>query len=367
MMRRAILLGEKARLTASPNPWVGCLLEREGTIIGEGFTQPGGRPHAETVALAQAGVQAKGSTAYVSLEPCSHHGVTGPCAEALIKAHVAKVVIALTDPDPRVSGQGIALLRAAGLSVTVGVGEKEAENSLRPYLHQRRTGLPYCVLKAAISLDGRITAADGTSRWISGEAARQNAHRLRAESQAVMIGSGTAQTDLPSLTVRGDLAKGHRQPLRILCDTSGKTPAKGPLFDTSLAPTLVFTSSRIKQMEWEAAGAEVVILPQSSLGGVDLKTALLYLGERGILQILVEGGSHLFTSFIRTHLAQELILYLGPKLLGKGGVPLLQELGDFSVSQAPNLHLIETLLFDSTVRLRYFFRNSSTIPEPISI
>src|SRR5256886_11759118 len=198
-MAAAVARGEQGRLTAAPNPWVGCVLVRDGEIVGRGFHRAAGEPHAEALALAQAGGRARGATAVVTLEPCTHFGRTPPCTPALVEAGVARVVVAVLDPDPRVSGRGVEELRAAGVAVDVGVGAAEAEASLRPYLHHRRTGRPLCLLQAAVSLDGRTAAADGTSQWITGPEARADAHRLRAESQAVIVGAGTALADRPSL------------------------------------------------------------------------------------------------------------------------------------------------------------------------
>src|SRR2546421_3538656 len=203
-MAAAVALGEQGRLTAAPNPWVGCVLVRDSEIVGRGFHRAAGEPHAEALALAQAGGRARGATAVVTLEPCTHFGRTPPCTPALVEAGVARVVVAVLDPDPRVSGRGVEELRAAGVAVDVGVGAAEAEASLRPYLHHRRTGRPLCLLKAAVSLDGRTAAADGTSQWITGPEARADSHRLRVESQAVVVGAGTALADRPALTARLD-------------------------------------------------------------------------------------------------------------------------------------------------------------------
>src|SRR5688572_28606504 len=228
LMARAIEIAELGRVTAPPNPWVGCVLARDGEVIAEGFHVRPGEPHAEVVALRSAGTRARGATAYVTLEPCSHRGRTGPCADALIQAGVTRVVVALEDPDERVSGRGLDTLRAAGVEVTVGIGAADAATSLAPYLHHRRTGRAYCLAKVAMTLDGRIAAADGTSRWITGEAARHDTHELRAASQAIVVGSGTALADDPALTVRGVAVTGP-SPLRALLDGRGRLPATGAL------------------------------------------------------------------------------------------------------------------------------------------
>src|SRR5688572_586191 len=245
-MAQAVALGERGRLTAAPNPWVGCVVvAADGQVVGRGFHRRAGEPHAEVHALRQAGDRARGATAYVTLEPCAHQGRTPPCAPALVEAGVSRVVVAVLDPDEKVAGRGIEILRAAGIAVDIGVAAEDAARSLAPYLHHRRTGRPQCLLKTATSTDGRTAAADGTSQWITGPEARADAHRLRAESGAVVVGAGTALADRPMLTFRSlDFEEGLTppQPLRVLIDAAGRVPADGPLFDPTLAPTLVITT-----------------------------------------------------------------------------------------------------------------------------
>src|SRR5436190_7060794 len=259
LMARAVAVGEQGRRSAPPNPWVGAVVAVDGRIVGEGFHEHPGAPHAEVRALAVAGDAARGATVVVTLEPCSHHGRTPPCADALIGAGVRRVVVALEDPDPLVHGRGIQRLRDAGIDVVVGVGADVARSSLAPYLHHRSTGRAFCLAKVATTLDGRIAAADGTSQWITGEAAREDAHDLRAECQAIVVGSGTALADHPALTVRG-VPDAPITPLRVLLDGRGRVPAEGALFDPALGPTLVFTSERAPNERidaWRAAGAKV--------------------------------------------------------------------------------------------------------------
>ena len=275
-MRRAIKLADGVRLSTSPNPWVGCVIEPGGF---EGATAPPGGPHAEAAALAVAGEEARGATLYCTLEPCAHVGRTPPCADAVVEAGVRRVVVALEDPDPRVSGRGIRRLREAGLDVTVGVCAGEVRRQLAPYLTHRATGRPFVVLKLAATLDGRTAAPDGSSRWITGEAARADAHRLRAESDAVLVGAGTVRADDPALTVR--LADGP-DPLRVVL---GKAPP----------------------------GARVH--PALELEG-DLGQVLDELGRRGILQVLVEGGATVAQRFHAAGLVDRYVLYLAPALLG---------------------------------------------------
>ncbi|MGH9005989.1 MAG: bifunctional diaminohydroxyphosphoribosylaminopyrimidine deaminase/5-amino-6-(5-phosphoribosylamino)uracil reductase RibD, partial [Acidimicrobiia bacterium] len=288
-MAEAVALGERGRLTAAPNPWVGCVIVgSDGQIVGRGFHARAGEPHAEVHALREVGERSRGGTAYVTLEPCAHQGRTPPCAPALVEAGLSRVVVAVLDPDDRVAGRGIEILRAAGITVEVGVGADAGARSLAPYLHHRRTGRPLCLLKTAASIDGRTAAADGTSQWITGPEARADAHRLRAGSGAVVIGAGTALADRPTLTFRNlEFEDGlpPPQPLRVLLDAAGRVPAAGPLFDPSLAPTLVITTPVADpeaKRAWKEAGAEVEEVLFA--GGVDLAAALEVLGRRGVLQ-----------------------------------------------------------------------------------
>lgn len=346
-MRWAIQLGEKGRCTAPPNPWVGCVLVKDGEIIAEGYHAAAGKPHAEIVALEKAGPLAKGATAYVSLEPCSHHGRTAPCVHALIAAGIKQVIIPLLDPDPRVSGTGVAALREAGIDVVVGMAQEEASRSLAPYLFQRRTKRPYCLLKSAMSLDGRTAAADGTSQWITGEEARRDVHFLRAESQAILVGSRTALTDNPRLTVR-DFPYPIKQPLRVLLDRQGRVPAQGPLADMTLAPTLVFTSSSPAKDAWERCGAEVYFSP-----AITLKDILEELGKREIIQLLVEGGSALHAAFLKENLVNQFTLYMGNCLLGSHGHPLIPDFPIATLSEAPRWSLESVRRFGNDLRLDY--------------
>lgn len=283
-MARALQLAASVRASTPPNPWVGCVLETLDGTLHEGATAPAGGPHAEAAALeaaAAAGSDPRGATAWVTLEPCSHHGRTPPCADALIEAGVGRVVVAIEDPDPKVAGAGIARLRAAGVEVDVDVARDEASQLLAPYLVHRRTGRPYVVLKLASTLDGRLAAPDGTSRWITGAAARADAHRLRAESDAILVGSGTVRADDPSLTVR-DAPAPRGDPLRVVL---GEAPA-----GARVHPCL------------ERQG--------------DIRPILDELGERGCIQVLVEGGATVAHRFHRKGLVDRYVLYLAPALFG---------------------------------------------------
>ncbi len=292
MMRRAIANAESARLRSRPNPWVGAVLVDPYGVVYDGATHKPGGQHAEVEALTAAGDAAQGATVFTTLEPCSHKGRTGPCAEALVEAGVARVIIGIADPDENVSGQGIALLESAGIDVAVGILEAEISNQLAPYLTHRRTGRPHVIVKLAQTLDGFIAAPDGTSKWITGPEARRDVHRLRAESDAIIVGTGTVSADDPSLTVReytpaqADDEQPHLDPWRIVI---GKTAAS--IHDG--AKTAPFEA-------WD--------------GG--LEELLDELGNRGVLQVMVEGGATLAGSFHRADLVDEYWIYLAPALMG---------------------------------------------------
>jgi diaminohydroxyphosphoribosylaminopyrimidine deaminase/5-amino-6-(5-phosphoribosylamino)uracil reductase len=352
-MLRALALAESARRVTPPWPWVGCVIVRDGAVVGEGATGPFRvGAHAEAVALAEAGDAARGATAYVTLEPCSHHGNTPPCADALIAAGVTRVVVAMGDPDERVAGRGIARLRDAGIEVLTGVGAARVGPALMPYLQHRRTGRAYAVLKCATSLDGRIAARDGSSRWITGPAARADAHRLRAESQAIVVGAGTALADGPALTVR-DAPAPPRPPLRVLLDASGRVPATGPLFDADLGPTLVCTSEAAEPRArdaWLAAGAKVESLPVSH-GGIDPVGVLEHLGREGVLQVLVEGGAAVHGSFLASDAVDRVVAYVAPMLLGDEGRPGWGTAGPPTIADASRWRLVDTTALADDVRL----------------
>jgi diaminohydroxyphosphoribosylaminopyrimidine deaminase/5-amino-6-(5-phosphoribosylamino)uracil reductase len=295
-MRRALELAASVRGTTSPNPWVGCVIEPGGF---EGATHPPGGPHAEAAALAAAGEAARGATLVCTLEPCSHHGRTAPCVDAIVAAGVARVVIGVEDPDPRVHGRGVDALRAAGVEVDVGVCASEVQAQLAPYLKHRTTGRPWVVLKLAATLDGRTAAPDRSSRWITGEAARADAHRLRAESDAVLVGAGTVRADDPELTVR--LPGVVRQPLRVVLG---------------------------------GAPADARVRPAVELSG-DAGAVLDELGRRGVLQVLVEGGATVAGEFHRAGLVDRYVLYLAPALLGgDDGRPVFTGPGAATIADA---------------------------------
>jgi diaminohydroxyphosphoribosylaminopyrimidine deaminase / 5-amino-6-(5-phosphoribosylamino)uracil reductase len=365
-MARAVALAEGGRGTASPNPMVGAVLVRDGRVVGEGFHRAAGLAHAEAVALAAAAELAAGATCYVTLEPCAHHGRTPPCADALVAAGVARVVAAVPDPDPRVGGAGLARLRAAGVRVEVGTGAEAAAEQNAAYLTHRRLGRPRITLKAAASLDGKVAAPDGTSQWITGPSALADAHRLRAEADAVCVGAGTALADDPRLTVRLPGWSG-RQPLRVVVDAAGRVEATGHLFDGE-AETLVATTPAAPAAAvdaWKAAGAEVLICePTATVGGgsggaegappvgqVDLHDLTRALGERGVLELLVEGGPRLQASLWAAGLADRLVWYLAPLAIGGEAAPGLLGAGAATLADARRLRLASVDRLGDDLRL----------------
>jgi diaminohydroxyphosphoribosylaminopyrimidine deaminase/5-amino-6-(5-phosphoribosylamino)uracil reductase len=300
MMAHAAAVGREARHTARPNPWVGAIVvDERGLVLASAATEPPGERHAEVVALDAAGHAARGATLYVTLEPCAHTGRTPPCTQRVLASGIARVVVGVLDPDSRVSGRGVADLRAAGVRVDVGTGAAEVRDDLAPYLHHRSTGRPFVVLKWAATLDGRTAAADGSSKWITSEAARRDAHRLRADSDAVLVGAGTVRRDDPSLTVRLDGV--DRQPLRVVIGHAAPTAKVQPC------------------LEYQG----------------DLTAMLEDLGERGVLQLLVEGGAHVARDFVAARLVDRYVAYVAPALLGgDDGAPVLAGVGAPSIAEA---------------------------------
>ncbi len=336
-MAHALRLASRGLGRVWPNPAVGCVLVRDGRVIGRGWTAPGGRPHAETGALAAAG-DAAGGTAYVTLEPCAHHGQTPPCAGALVAARVARVVSALTDPDPRVAGRGHAMLRAAGIAVTEGVLGAEAARLNAGFLKRVTRGLPFVTLKMAASLDGRSAMASGESRWITGPGARRMVHAMRLAHDAVLVGAGTARADDPDLTVR-DLGAGH-QPLRIVLDPRLSHRADSRLGRTAGAHPVWMLhgpeAPETARQAWSATGARLVALPDAGA-----ETALRALADEGITRILCEGGATLAASLIAARLVDEIALFHGAALLGAEGRPVVGPLGLPTLADAPRPQLLE--------------------------
>lgn len=303
---------------------VGAVIVSGHVVVGTGWHLGPGRPHAEAIALAGAAGTARGATAYVTLEPCPHHGRTPPCTEALIAAGVRRVVAAMIDPDPRVAGRGVHALRKAGVEVEVGVLAGEAERLNEAYLLNRLCGRPFVTYKAAVSLDGRIAAADGSSRWVTGEAAQRDVHRLRARCDAVCVGIGTVLADNPMLTVRD--VRTIRQPLRVVADSRARTPSTARVLSAE-APTLIVVTGdapapRVRRLE--RAGAEVIVVV-GDRGRLSVPAMLSALAERDVLTLLLEGGGTLAGSFAAAGLIDRFVLYLAPAVMGGEGTRSLLE------------------------------------------
>ncbi len=320
-MERALALAERGRGLVSPNPMVGAVVVDQGRIAGEGFHEGPGTPHAEIVALQEAGASARGATLFVSLEPCDHQGRTPPCTEAIVGAGVDRVVAAMRDPNPMVDGRGFERLRASGVEVVEGVHADEAARLNEAFVKHVRSGMPFVTWKMAASLDGKVAARDGTSRWVTGEAARVDVHRLRAAADAIVVGAGTALADDPSLTVRDPSYRG-RPPIRVLVDGRGRVPATGDLFDGE-APTLVATTDLAvpdRRDEWVSAGAEVIVYPPEG-EGVPLDRLFTDLGKRDVQSVLLEGGPTLAWSALEEGVVDMVVVYLAPKLIGGEHAP----------------------------------------------
>lgn len=332
-MARALELARRGLYTTHPNPRVGCVLVRDGDVVGEGWHLRAGEGHAEVNALQAAGERARGATAYVTLEPCCHQGRTPACSEALIAAGIARVVAAMPDPNPQVAGGGLKALDAAGITTRCGLLEAQAQ-ALNPGFISRMTrGRPWVRVKQGMSLDGRIAAANGESRWITGEAAREDVHRLRAEAGAVLTGIGTVLADDPSLTVR--LPGDWSQPTRIVLDTQLRMPELARMLGLP-GRTLVLTGEVPDSISWKAlvrAGAELRQLPMTESGRLDLAAALQTLGELQVNEVLVEAGPVLTGALLRAGLVDELILYMAPCLLGDQARGLAQLPGLISLTQ----------------------------------
>ncbi len=315
-MREALGLAERGLGRVSPNPMVGALvIDRAGAVLGTGwYVGPRGAPHAEVLALREAGDRASGATLYCTLEPCDHHASTPPCTDAVIAAGVARVVVAASDPNPLVDGRGVARLRAAGIEVTEGVLADEARRLNAAFERHITTGLPFVVWKVAASLDGKTAAHDGTARWITSAEARADAHRLRAWADAVVVGAGTVRADDPRLTVRASSLAEAWQPTRVVVDSSGGVDPGAAVFDDG-APTVVATTSRTPEASvrgWESAGAEVIVLEADRSGGVSPTALVAALGKRDIQGVLLEGGATLAWSFLRDDAIDRVVQYIAP-------------------------------------------------------
>ncbi|MBA1229798.1 bifunctional diaminohydroxyphosphoribosylaminopyrimidine deaminase/5-amino-6-(5-phosphoribosylamino)uracil reductase RibD [Pseudomonas viridiflava] len=346
-MARALELARKGLYSTHPNPRVGCVIVRDGQIVGEGWHARAGEPHAEVHALHQAGEQARGATAYVTLEPCSHHGRTPPCADALVNAGVARVVASMQDPNPEVAGRGLLRLMTAGIAVQCGVLEAEARALNKGFIKRMEIGLPYVRVKLAMSLDGRTAMASGESQWITGPEARSAVQRLRAQSSVVLTGADTVLADKARLTVRPDelglsaelsALAAARPPLRVLVDGRLRVPLDAPFFQagSALVATCAAASARGR---YHDEGHEIVAMADSA-GHVDLRKLLTELGTRGVNEVLVEAGPRLAGAFTRLGLVDEFQLFIAGKFLGSSARPLL-DLPLAQMSEALELNIVE--------------------------
>lgn len=339
-MAQALRLAERGRYTAHPNPVVGCVLVRDGRVVGEGWHEQAGEAHAEVNALRAAGGAARGATAYVTLEPCSHHGRTPPCAGALIEAGIAEAVVAMEDPYPAVGGQGLAALRAAGIRVRVGLMQAQAARQLEGFIRRVTAGRPFVRVKIAAGLDGGISMANGESQWISGPESRADVQRLRARSGAVLTGIGTVLADDPSLTVRdsGSDTRGA-QPIRCVLDYRLRMPAAARMLSLP-GRTLVYCGKRARAGGLAGSAAEPVRVPAGP-GGVSLDAVLEDLGRRDVNEVLVEAGPRLAGGFLQSGLVDELVVYLAPRIMGSETLRMFATPGWTSLAQRAELQLTD--------------------------
>jgi diaminohydroxyphosphoribosylaminopyrimidine deaminase/5-amino-6-(5-phosphoribosylamino)uracil reductase len=354
-MARALRLAQRGLYSTTPNPRVGCVMVRDGRVIGEGWHEKAGLPHAEASALAKivgAGETARGATAYVTLEPCSHFGLTPPCADALIEAGVARVVVAIQDPNPLVAGQGLTRLAAAGIEVAGGLLAAEAEELNIGFVSRMTRGRPWLRLKVAASLDGKTALNNGTSKWITGPDARRDAHAWRARSCAVLTGIGTVRDDNPRLTVRE--VKTTRQPLRVVVDSRLETPPEAAVLEGGNVLIAAAQDDATRNAALRARGAEIVLLPNAQ-GKVDLANLMQELGRRGINEVLAEAGTRLNGSLLREACVDELLIYQAPMLIGDAarGMFGLAELTD--LAGARRLNIIERRAVGADFRIRARF------------
>jgi diaminohydroxyphosphoribosylaminopyrimidine deaminase/5-amino-6-(5-phosphoribosylamino)uracil reductase len=321
-MRLALELAERGRGWTSPNPVVGAVVTAGGEIVGEGWHERVGGPHAEVVALTAAGVRARGADLYVTLEPCAHHGRTPPCTGAILAAGVRRVIVPVTDPNPRVDGRGLALLREKGVEVITGVLEQEARRRIEAYRKHVVTGIPFVTLKMAVSLDGKIATRTGDARWITGPASRERVHRMRAAADAVLVGVGTVLADDPALNARPPGGDVH-QPLRVVIDSRLRTPTAGRLFRETGGRVVIATTEAApddRAAALEALGADVLRVPGDG-PRVDPARLLRELGSRGVTSLLVEGGAGVFTAFVEAGLADKVVAFVAPVIIGGSTAP----------------------------------------------
>ncbi|MBI3783632.1 MAG: bifunctional diaminohydroxyphosphoribosylaminopyrimidine deaminase/5-amino-6-(5-phosphoribosylamino)uracil reductase RibD [Deltaproteobacteria bacterium] len=344
-MRQAIALGRRGLGRTSPNPPVGAVIVRDGMVIGRGYHHGAGLPHAEVEALRDAGKRARGATLYVTLEPCAHHGRTPPCTEAVIAAGIRRVVVGTRDPNPKVPGNGINLLKAAGIEVACGVEQTACDQLIAAFRKHVVEGLPLVTLKLAATLDGRIATASGDSKWITNPTSRRQAHRLRSEHDAILVGTETILHDDPQLTCR---LRGGRNPLRVILDGRLRIPLEAQVVTSARqTPTLVLTArsaSSDKAKRLSALGVEVISMPSKD-GKIRLRRAMRRLGKRNVASVLIEGGATVATAALREGIVDRLRLFFAPKLIGGDGRPLVGPLGVRRLRQALQLGRLQVKQF----------------------
>jgi diaminohydroxyphosphoribosylaminopyrimidine deaminase/5-amino-6-(5-phosphoribosylamino)uracil reductase len=357
-MRRALALAALGARTTQPNPRVGCVIAREGVIVGEGWHQRAGEPHAEVFALRAAGELARGATAFVTLEPCNHHGRTPPCTEALINAGIARVIFACGDPNPRVDGSGAARLRAAGIAVEVGLCATEGEELNRGFFKRMRTGRPWLRLKLAASIDGRTALAHGESQWITSPAARADVHRFRAESAAILSTSATVLADDPQLDARSDggASPPTRQPMRVLLDRQLRIPPRARVFTTG-GEVVRLAGAATQSIPTPAMASPQGRIEHIALGGdgqLNLEAVLAWMGGAALNEVWTECGSTLAGALLDRGLVDEMVLYLAPKLLGSAAKPLVEMAGPARLAEAMTwqVHDLQQIGPDIRIMLR---------------
>lgn len=362
-MQRAIYLAKRGHYTTSPNPRVGCVIVLNGEVVGEGFHEISGQGHAEVHALKQAGAKAKGATAYVTLEPCSHFGLTPPCAEALIKAQVGHVIAAMVDPNPQVSGRGLERLKSAGITTKFGLLEQDARDLNPGFIRLMTTKLPYVRCKLAASLDGKTAMASGESQWITSDHAREDVQRLRAQSCGVICGADSVIFDDAKMTVRwnalGELKNSYeeakvRQPIRIVIDSKNRLTPDLAIFNTASKIILIRTSIENEQT-WPHFVEQVVISKAKDSEQISLKHLLIYLAQQGLNDILIESGAKLAGAFMSENLVDELILYQAPKLIGSEGKSLVDIPAILQLSEAKDLNITDISMVGKDIRITAMF------------
>jgi diaminohydroxyphosphoribosylaminopyrimidine deaminase/5-amino-6-(5-phosphoribosylamino)uracil reductase len=365
-MQRALAVAEGGIGFVSPNPVVGCVIVKDGRIVGEGYHERYGGPHAEANALRVAGSAARGATLYVTLEPCCHTGKTPPCVDAVLQAGVGRVVMAVRDPNPKVAGGGLARLRAAGIDVTLGICEAEARRLNETFLHYIQTQRPFVTLKCAATLDGKIATRTGASRWITGRAAREHVHRMRHAADGLLVGAGTALQDDPLLTTRLPEGGGVN-PLRIVVDSMLRLSPSSQL--ATVRPdrrTLVATSERApvdKQRQLEHQGVEILRLPSYADGRVDLEALLTVLGARGIADLLVEGGATLSATLLQRRLVDKIVMFIAPKIIGGDGINAVAAFGIDNMADALQLYGMTSQSVGEDVMLEAYIKPLELVSE----